>query len=69
MIVHPEQAAIVNRVFRLFIDGQGLKAIAKILNEDGIPAPNDGGQGNKHGTGWGTRRFARCFAMSDTSVG
>ncbi len=52
-IVDAEQAAVVLRVFRLFVEGSSLKKIASLLNEEGIAAPNDGGRGNKHGRGWG----------------
>lgn len=52
-VIHPDEAALVRRVFRLFADGTALKKIASILNEDGIAAPYDGGRGNKDGRGWG----------------
>ena len=40
-------------MFRQFADRTALKKIASMLNEEGIPAPNDGGRGNKRGHGWG----------------
>ncbi len=43
--VHPEHAAVVARMFREARLGAGLKAIAKGLNDDGIPNP--------HGKRWG----------------
>ena len=52
-VIDPDQAAVVQRVFRLFADGVALKRIAAILNEEGLTAPNDGGRGNKDGHGWG----------------
>lgn len=53
MVIDPDQAATVVRVFRLFAEGIALKRIAATLNEERLPAPNDGGRGNKHGHGWG----------------
>ncbi len=52
-VIDPKEKEIVLRVFRLFSEGLGLKAIASVLNADGIAAPNDGGRGNKNGNGWG----------------
>lgn len=40
-------------MFREFAEGTALKKIASMLNEEGIPAPNDGGRGNKRGHVWG----------------
>ncbi len=47
------EAKVVLQVFREFADGTALKKIASMLNEKAIPAPNDGGRGNKRGRGWG----------------
>ncbi len=52
-VIDPAQAAVVVRVFQLFIDGMSLKKIASTLNDEGLAAPNDGGRGNKNGHGWG----------------
>lgn len=52
-VVDSAEAAVVLRVFRLFAEGTPLKAIAATLNGEGLPAPNDGGRGNKNGHGWG----------------
>lgn len=35
-VVVPDEAELVKRVFKLYIDGLGLQAIANILNKDGI---------------------------------
>jgi len=51
-VIDSAQAALVVRVFRLFSEGTSLKKIASLLNEEGIPAPHDGGRGNKIGHGW-----------------
>lgn len=37
--IHPEEAAIVQRIFRAFAEGQSPKAIARALNAEGIPGP------------------------------
>lgn len=37
--VHPEEAAIVQRIFVAFAEGQSPKAIARALNAEGIPGP------------------------------
>ncbi|WP_028515249.1 recombinase family protein [Ruminococcus flavefaciens] len=40
-----EEAETVRRIFKLYVEGFGPVAIARILNEENAPAPNDG-------TGW-----------------
>lgn len=47
------EAAVVFRVFKMFLEGRGLKSIADQLNREGVPAPHDGGKGYKVGRGWG----------------
>jgi len=37
--IRPEQAAVVIRIFRMYADGYGLARIAKILNDERVPAP------------------------------
>ena len=41
LLVDPEAAAVVRRVFSLFAQGHGKTAIAKILNQEGIPNPTE----------------------------
>lgn len=41
LVVDPEAAAVVRRVFALFAQGYGKTAIARILNEEGIPNPTE----------------------------
>ncbi len=41
LIIDPEAAAVVREVFTLFADGYGKTAIARILNERGIPNPTE----------------------------
>ncbi|CCY08312.1 resolvase domain [Coprobacillus sp. CAG:698] len=38
MVLVPEQAEIVQRIFRLYIVGLGFQKISKLLNDEGIPA-------------------------------
>jgi site-specific DNA recombinase len=38
-VIEPPEAAVVRRIFALAAEGQGLKAIAKILNAEGQPSP------------------------------
>lgn len=41
LVVDPEAAAVVRRVFALFAQGYGKTAIARMLNEEGIPNPTE----------------------------
>jgi len=50
-VIDEREAGVVRRIFRLFVEGMSLKRIACLLNEEGIPAPHDGGKGNKNGRG------------------
>ena len=38
----PEEAEIVRRIFRLYLEGMGCERIMKELIEAGVPAPNGG---------------------------
>jgi DNA invertase Pin-like site-specific DNA recombinase len=51
-VIDESEAAVVRRIFVLFVGGVSLKAIAAILNFEGVPAPHDGGRGNQIGRGW-----------------
>ncbi|MGQ0504594.1 MAG: recombinase family protein [Myxococcaceae bacterium] len=52
-IINVDEAEVVRRIFRLYADGQSTKAIAAKLNQEGLPAPYDGGHGaKKNGHGW-----------------
>lgn len=37
--VHEPEAAVVRRIFALCASGKGVKGIAKLLNEEGVPSP------------------------------
>lgn len=41
LIIDPEAAQVVRRIFHLFADGYGKQAIARVLNEEGIPNPTE----------------------------
>ena len=41
LVIDPEAAAVVRRVFALFAQGYGKTAIARMLNEEGIPNPTE----------------------------
>ena len=38
----PEEAAIVQRIFRMYLDGMGSERIMRVLNAEGISAPEGG---------------------------
>lgn len=40
LIVDEEAAIIVNRIFKLYLDGNGGRQIANIFNDEGIPTPS-----------------------------
>ena len=58
-VVDEIQAAVVRRIFQLYADSYGLRQIASLLNEEGVPAPYDGAYRKQGGRGWGpsTIRF------------
>lgn len=41
LLVDPEAAEVVIRIFNMYLDGYGKIRIAKILNEEGIPCPSE----------------------------
>ena len=71
LIIDPEAAAIVREVFTLFVQGYGKSAIARMLNDRGIPNPTE--YKRQHGLRY---KQARCknstlwqyFAISDMLV-
>ncbi len=58
-VIDEIQAAVVCRIFQLYADSYGLRQIASLLNEDGVPAPYDDAYRKQGGRGWGpgTIRF------------
>jgi len=71
-IINEAEAAIVRRVFREYLDGKGLSAIAAGLNADGIRAPYDRGTGLKYskraGRGWG-QTTVRAMLRNERYIG
>lgn len=39
LVIQPEQAALVRRIFSLYAEGASLKRICRILNDEGVPSP------------------------------
>lgn len=39
LVIDPEKAAVVRRIFTLYLSGYGTRKIAVLLNEDGLPSP------------------------------
>ncbi len=58
-LIDEVQAGIVRRIFQLYAESHGLKQIASLLNEEGVPAPYDDSYRKQGGRGWGpgTIRF------------
>jgi hypothetical protein len=46
-VIEETEAALVRRVFEMYVAGATFKRIAATLNEEGIPAPHDGGPKGK----------------------
>src|SRR5687768_16666459 len=44
-VVNPDEAEVVRRIFAEYLDGRGLKAIARALNREGVPSPVAGRRG------------------------
>ena len=41
LVINEKEAEVVKRVFRLYLDGNGLTRIAQILTKDGVPVPGE----------------------------
>lgn len=68
-VIHPAEAENVRRVFKLFVeDGMSCRLIAARFNDEGIPAPHDGGKGHKIGRGWGHTTI-RAMLMNERYLG
>ena len=44
LVINEEQAAVVRRIYGMFLQGRSPFAIAKALTEEGIPTPGGSGQ-------------------------
>ena len=71
-VIDETEAVIVRRVFEMFVSGRTCKQIACSLNDEGIPAPHDGGpkgkRGNKCAHGWGHTTI-RAMLLNQRYVG
>ncbi len=69
VIIMDEPAEIVRRIFKMFLDGYGMKAIANILNAEGIKSPGyyqNKYIGKKHG--YNKPEIANRYLWNGTSV-
>lgn len=67
LLIDPEAAVVVRKIFSLFLEGNGKQVIARILNEQGIPNPTEykrlhGQVRNKSGKNSG---LWTCFTISN----
>lgn len=71
-IPNKSEAPIVRRIFELFAAGHTSREIAFVLNEEGVPAPHDGGpkgkRGNKVCRGWGHTTI-RAILLNERYIG
>lgn len=50
LLIDPEAAVIIKRIFQLYLEGFGAMKIAKLFNDEGIPNPTK--YKNMHGVDW-----------------
>ena len=62
LIINEKEAEVVKRVFRLYLEGNGLTRIAQILTKDGIPVPGESRNIGK------TRRTALYSSWKQTTI-
>lgn len=62
LIIDEKEAEVVKRVFRLYLEGNGLTRIAQILTKDGIPVPGESRNIGK------TRRTALYSSWKQTTI-
>lgn len=68
IVIDPPAAEVVRRIFKLYIDGFGTKAIAELLNREGVRAPYDGRKNKTNGAGWG-HTTVRSILVNERYVG
>ncbi len=56
LLIDPEAAEVVRRIFAMYLAGSGTTGIVRALNEDGIPSPTQ----YKHDHGFRYKRPERC---------
>ena len=62
LVINEKEAEVVKRVFRLYLEGNGLTRIAQILTKDGIPVPGESRNIGK------TRRTALYSSWKQTTI-
>ena len=62
LIINEKEAEVVKRVFRLYLEGNGLTKIAQILTKDGIPVPGESRNIGK------TRKTALYSSWKQTTI-
>lgn len=62
LIINEKEAEVVKRVFKLYLEGNGLTRIAQILTKDGIPVPGESRDIGK------TRRTALYSSWKQTTI-
>lgn len=67
LVIDPEAAEIVRKIFRLHAEGYGKTAIARILNADGVPSPAEYKRlsGILGTSTWPTLALWRYYTVSD----
>ena len=62
LVINEKEAEIVKRVFRLYLEGNGLTRIAQILTKDGVPVPGESRDIGK------TRKTALYSSWKQTTI-
>lgn len=62
LVINEKEAEVVKRVFRLYLEGNGLTRIAQILTKDGIPVPGESRDIGK------TRKTALYSSWKQTTI-
>ena len=62
IVIEPHAADVVRRIFKLYVEGHGTKAIADLLNAEGVRAPYDGRKHKTNGPGWAHTTIRKILA-------
>lgn len=62
LVINEKEAEIVKRIFRLYLEGNGLTKIAQILTKDGVPVPGESRDIGK------TRKTALYSSWKQTTI-
>jgi DNA invertase Pin-like site-specific DNA recombinase len=68
IVIDEAEAATVRRIFGLYAEKCSLKRLAAMLNDEGVAAPHDSGNGNKIGLGW-PHTTVRAILLNDSYLG